>query len=640
MLNLRNPRQLLDTLFLESAAGIQISADSGAGKSNVAEVLLRQMIRQGLPLFVLDPHGSLVESLRNYILDCPPRIRHRLVWVEPGNTKRVTIMNPLAVPTTGNDEFTWQALLTKKCGHTAKILLTIWEQESFAGTPRLAKWVARLLHTLGAAGLALADVRHFLDIGSPVYRSLIRAVPDLVARQEFSELSEMRPTDRENLIESTKNRFLGFLENPIIEATFGLVDGALDVAQLYREGSIVLINLAPQGVLRDEDQMILANLWLSEILHAVFNLPASERRPAFVAIDELPVFHACSSLLGGSQGALTQVRKFLLRFLCCHQGALNFPNGKEDRLLNNLIGQCGVGIYLRHANPTDARFFGEIVALPQYDPMKVKHKLVQSQQYQAGNQLVTLVDESMGSSDGESQGGGESEGVTATDSWNTDEARTTTESHGETRDDESLRQAVTNARTTARSQRNGRGGSTAKQSTTSSSWQRTSSTTKSQTWKQTLVPILKWRDVLTSVTFFTAEEQLLEAASRFPRLATGTAIVRVSGKGVAEVRFPLIRNPFRNTPKYFARKLAAFQQECMQLPGTMAPRSILEARNSILNELLAQLNALTFGEELFLGKRSKDPALPGPSLEVGDTIDIVPPDAIESGPDTDTLLGI
>ena len=58
--------------------------------------------------------------------------------------------------------------------------------------------------------------------------------------------------------------------------------------------------------------------------------------------------------------------------------------------LGAFIGQCGTHFYFRHCDPVDAKFFGEIVALPALDPLKVKHQLTQSQQYQDGFDVVVL----------------------------------------------------------------------------------------------------------------------------------------------------------------------------------------------------------------------------------------------------------
>ena len=172
----------------------------------------------------------------------------------------------------------------------------------------LFKWTTRFLTMLARVGMTIADVRHFFDVGSGVYEALTATAPDLVSRLEMEELAEMRPRDREDFIASTKNRFLGFLENPIIELVLGKLNQTLDVARLIQENAIIIISLERGGVLREDDVEILANLWLSEILYAVYNTPRNARTPHFVFLDELPVFQSSFDLLtqGGGTGPQVQ----------------------------------------------------------------------------------------------------------------------------------------------------------------------------------------------------------------------------------------------------------------------------------------------------------------------------------------------
>src|SRR5207237_8740223 len=107
------------------------------------------------------------------------------------------------------------------------------------------------------------------------------AVPAFVARLVFSALAELRPREREEFIASTKNRMLGFLSHPVVEAALSSTEGVLRPRQLLRDNAILLFDLGTHGVLRQEDQEIFANLWLSELVHAILATPASERVPHF-----------------------------------------------------------------------------------------------------------------------------------------------------------------------------------------------------------------------------------------------------------------------------------------------------------------------------------------------------------------------
>ena len=219
------------------------------------------------------------------------------------------------------DLHTYRARRATKVSHFRNILFSAWgeSEQGINGRPQLAKISDLYLNTLAECGLTVPDVQCFFDVASPVYQAIVDHAPDLLTQLELTALAGLRPKEREELIASTKNRFLGFLQNPIVHTVLGNVhqDRLLDFTRLIREGAIVIVNLERGGVLRDEDVQIFANLFLHEILFAVYNTPQHERVPYLVFLDELPDFQSCAPLL---IKALRHVRKYQLRFVCAPPG--------------------------------------------------------------------------------------------------------------------------------------------------------------------------------------------------------------------------------------------------------------------------------------------------------------------------------
>jgi hypothetical protein len=592
--------KLTDWLFTESAAGIQVSGDSGSGKSNVLEVLAQHFAEQGLPFLFLDPHGSSAKRIERFASSLPQRLRRKFLVIRPTDLRQLVTINPLSVPLEGCTDLEWRARIINKVGHMSHILLSAWGEVDFNSRPRMYTWVTRILKTLASCGLTLPDARYFLDVGSPLFQALIRAVPDLMARNAFEDLARRRPSEADEQIESTRTRILGFLDNPVVEAMLGRADG-LDFRQLIRDGMSIIVDLEPRGLLRDEDQTILANLILTEFVHTVMNLPAAERRPYFVFVDELPVFAQASGPL--LIRALCEIRKFLTRFILAHQGTQRFPERTDDPFLNTIVSQCGVHVYLRHINPKDATFFGEILALPDLDPLRVKHEQQTPMQFQDGHDLVVLTDTSEGSSTAEQHGTSQTTGTT--DSTSQSEGRTdgdgSSSGTSTQRDEDRLRETVNQARskTSARTSNSNTSSATSSQNGTSAST--TTSHTFGKTHKQTLVPRIVTRNIVMSVQFYSLEEQRQVPATKLAGLRTGAAFLHVSGRGVAEVGFPLARDPFVGIPKFAKRKEAEFWQDLLARPEYAAPASILKARQRMLDELLVQLQRLAPFESLVLG---------------------------------------
>lgn len=589
-LNFSDHQQLFTCLFHESAAGVQLSGDSGSGKSNAME-FLAQTVAAAHPLLYIDPHGLSARRFYRYCLS-RPSLAARTFYIQPSDTRHVVSINPLAMPSDMTDELAWFGILASKCEMVARIFLTAWGEVNFNSRPRMFTWTYRLLTTLARIGLSIPEARMFLDTHCREFHSLVKAVPELMSRHAFEELAAMRPSERDEQIESTRTRFLGFLSNKILEVTLGRVDGALDLKRLYQGGQIVIVNLEQGGVLREQDQEILANLYLTESIYTVMNLPESERRPFFIFIDELPVFASSAPLLTRT---LAQIRKYQTRIVAAHQGTGMFAERTDDRLLHAFVSQCRAHFYFRHQNPVDAKFFGEIISLPGFSPTKIKHELYQQVQYQDGHDLVILTDEGETTAEADSAGGAQSTGSTQTDTRSSDSARSTTDTRGRTRDEQLLHETVNEARAEATANRTSQGSSSGTSQESTNNWSKTTTRGTSRTRKQTLVPRLKWRDVLASVQFLTPEEQLLAPASRLTNLPTGTALFHLSGIGVTEAPFPLVGDPFAQSPKFAAKKEANHLAQLLKQPEYATPAAIEDQRRLLLDALLRYLQKLPSG---------------------------------------------
>lgn len=586
------PLRDLDLLLGDSAAGIQISGDSGTGKSKLMELMIQTLAAKGKGLLLIDPHGDLAAAVETNCASLPDRIRRKVVVLHPAATdKPQGAINPLAVPAGIDDPVQRRALLVGKTGQCAKIVLSTFGQDSFNFMPTLFKLSHLFLMTLGISRLTIPDVRLFFDTHDPIYEALSQLAPDFIGQLELEHLAELKPAEREEAMASTKNRFLALLLNPIIELLLGKVGSTLDARQLIQEAAIVIINLEKRGVLRDEDVEIIANLVLTEFLFAIFNTPEAERVPFTLFLDELPVFASCFTLL--TKTFLPQTRKFLARGVFAHQGVNFFPDRTEDRLLNALVGQCRTHIYFRHANPIDARYFAEIIKLSSLDPYQVKHVLKTPQQYQDGREIVTLTDEGENWGTADQTGSSTATADSSTQSHSETSSRSNSNSTStSTRTEDLLEQAVTNAR----GETTGSSSTVTDASGTTNTQTNSASTTRSRggnrTRKQTLVPRLKTRDIVSSVQFLSTDEQLVEAAGRISEYPIGSAAMHVAGQGTSVVSFPLPKNPFPGTPKFAVKKLQQLRQMIAVRPEYDTFAAIAAQREMFRQSLARHLHAL------------------------------------------------
>jgi hypothetical protein len=309
-----------------------------------------------------------------------------------------------------------------------------------------------------------------------------------------------------------------------------------------------------------------------------------------LAIDELPLFRSSSEIL--ITVALAQCRKFLVRTIACAQGASAFPDGAQDRFLQAFLSLAGVNFFFRHNSELDCSLFGRHIALPVFSPLIEKYRHMQPMQFQEGHRLVELTDTSV--TDSESDTAGQSEGNTNShsDNWNNSATTTINDSEGTARDRQLLRETVSEARSQARAQQDGRGGATSTSQETTVNHSRTTGRSTGISRKQQLVPIIKTVDVCTNVTFFQKEELEAMGATLIANQRVGQAVLHASGCAPIQVTFPYAADPFAICPKFAKKKEAEHHAAQAKRRGFATIEQIQEQRQHLLATLMRRLTAI------------------------------------------------
>lgn len=581
--------QANDWLFGGDSPGVACSGDSGSGKTNTIEVILTALAKADQPFLYIDPTGNSARRLERVVADLPQRLRNKFLTIRPSDLSKIVSINPLRVDSEHCTPIEWQARITTKIAHVVRILLSAWGERDLHSKPRLFTWLYRILKTLAMCGLTIPDCRHFLDPRDPFFLSLVQAVPDPIARRAFEDLATRRPIEADEQIESARTRLLGFAcESQVVEFTLGRSDDdVLNMRDVILDGRSVIISLELGGVLRDEDQAIFANLFLTDFLFEVMNMPAEQRSRYVIALDELPIFanNGSGPLL---MRAIREVRQFLVRFLWGFQGKDAFD---DERFFNLTLSQMGTLIAMRHTGLNDATAIGSHIALPSVSSTKEKLVLTQDAQYQDGHDLLTLIDESETWGSSEMEGSGEATSSTEQDTI-TDTTTTTDTTNRTVHPNQLSDLNAALARARAKALGSSRGRSTGTKHSSNVNRSTTFSRGGSRTRKQTLVPKLVTKEIITSVQYYTTEEQFMVQAAALAGLPTGSALVVLSGRGVYEVRFPLLTDPFAMSPKFAAKKLAELKALQRALPYYRAPDAILEQRQKLLEATIAELDRL------------------------------------------------
>jgi hypothetical protein len=351
---------------------LYVCGGTGTGKSKFLENLIRQDIKQWRKnrcgLIVLDPHGSLYDSLIEWLAwnadvfkDLPivPIDLRRDDWIVSYNLLR---QRDLADPAVLVDNLT-------------DAMAYVWGQGGTNQTPLFARWAGNVLRALYEKKLTLVEAEHLVDrVAKQTRYAMTSDLKDRPSRQDWMFADTLNAKDFEAQIGSTVNRLQRFIRNQTMRAMFGQPDVSLDLGRALEEGQILLISLATERAkVSKENAELFATLLLSDLWTA-----AQERgkrdgvKPCYCYLDEFQRF--ISPTISEN---LDEARGFGLHFTMAHQ----FPNQLLDRgengkrVYNSIMENASSKVVFRLSHDENLRAMAQWLFMGVMNPDEVKHEL-------------------------------------------------------------------------------------------------------------------------------------------------------------------------------------------------------------------------------------------------------------------------
>jgi hypothetical protein len=250
-----------------------LAGSSGTGKSSLFRSLQAQDLEAGRGFVLVDGKGDLSRDARSSI---PARRLPDVIVVDPAAGGPQPGLR-LFVP--GSDPHLTADLIVN-------VLAAIAPGE---WGPMSARWlraaVLLLAHDENGSLASLPFV--FSD---DAYRGrLLSRLNDPVAQGIWAAFSEMKAAERAHQLAAPLGKIEEIISRPVIRALVGQTPAAskLDMAEVLRSGKVVLVSLSPGqlgGAARLLGALIVHQFFLA--VQARSALPESERRPAFLYVDE------------------------------------------------------------------------------------------------------------------------------------------------------------------------------------------------------------------------------------------------------------------------------------------------------------------------------------------------------------------
>lgn len=283
-----------------------IIGKSGSGKSSLLSYMVRQDIKNGEGLCVIDPHGDLIEDALNYV----PKERVKdVVIFDAGDTDRPMGLNILEAKTAEEQDLA--------SSQATEIFIKLFGDEIFG--PRIQHYFRNACLTLMEdpdEGATLIDVpRIFVDTEFRNYK-VAKAKNPVVLSFWKHEYAETGDREKQEMIPYFSAKFGPFITNSIMRNTIGQPKSAFNFRQCMDEGKILLVNLS-KGKIGDLNTQLLGLIMVARIQMAAMSradIPEDQRRDFYLYVDEFQNFATDSFA-----SILSEARKYHLALIMAHQ---------------------------------------------------------------------------------------------------------------------------------------------------------------------------------------------------------------------------------------------------------------------------------------------------------------------------------
>jgi hypothetical protein len=340
----------------ERSTHLHVLGASGRGKSKCLENLIREDIKAGHGLCLIDPHGSLYQAVVSWCAYEGLQSRRKIHLVDPNETEWLTGFDPLRTPVAGDLSMTVDA--------TVSACAQVWGGEDSNKTPLLKKCLRAVFYALAAHGRPFSDAIRLVTIRDRAQfaQALTTNLDDPIFQAIWDDFNALQNRDFADVFSSTVNRLVEFLGSPTVRAILGQKDKALDLSACMDEGHIVLVNLQPTNMSLDNAALIGTLLTNGLFGAAIRRDEARARmRPFYLYIDECYRF-----MTSDIESMLDQTRKFGLHLILAHQH-LDQLAKYGDHILNAVMTNAQTKVIFGGLSEKDASIMAHEVLRETFD---------------------------------------------------------------------------------------------------------------------------------------------------------------------------------------------------------------------------------------------------------------------------------
>jgi hypothetical protein len=485
------------------ATHIYCCGATGTGKSKFLEHLIRQDIKKcnksRCGLLVIDPHGSLYDSLMRWLAWNQPYLDRPVIPIDLRRDDWIVAYNVLR-----QRQHADPAVIISQF---VQAMSYVWGAGGTNATPLFERWASTVLSTLLERNLTLVDAEHLIDgTAKDTRRAITCDLNTSMAARNWRFADTLSAKDFENQIGSTVNRLQRFLATHTLRLMFGQDRVSLDLSQCLQDGNIILVSLATEGNrISQTDAHLFGTLLLNDLWVAARQRGKKDVTPFYVYVDECQEF-----ITPTIAENLDQARGFGLHLTLAHQYPKQLLNkgAHGQQLYDSILVNARTKIVFGMEGEENLRPLAQSLFMGAMSPDKVKHELYGTKVvgYREDQRTSYGYSESSGSGSTAQSGYASGEGIGGTFQFSGDLGKRTSRS-----------------RSTSEFSSN----------SDSRSYSASESSGYSQTTSAMLMPIMGQE--LTSIQFESLDEQLFRAMEALHTLAHRRFIASIVGSRAPRV---------------------------------------------------------------------------------------------------------
>jgi len=316
-----------------------IIGKTGVGKTELLKEMIKQDIRAGHGVCVMDPHGDLIDETLRYI---PPDRAEDVIYFDPSDSERPMGLNLLEAKTEEQKHFITSAIIN--------LMYKLFDpQRTGIIGPRFEHAVRNaMLTVMYEPGATFVEVVRVLQDPKYVQEILPKVQDPIVRRYWTDQIAQTSDFHKSEVLDYIVSKFGRFVTNKTMRNIIGQSNSAFDFRKCMDEGKILLINLS-KGKLGEENSSFLGLLLIPKILMSAMSrqeIAEDKRRDFYLYVDEFQNFATPDFAV-----ILSEARKYHLALTVANQ----FIGQMEEEVKNAVFGNVGTLIAFR-LGVTDASF--------------------------------------------------------------------------------------------------------------------------------------------------------------------------------------------------------------------------------------------------------------------------------------------